>query len=369
MNGGLLVMQPSKVVSSYLACFSFCIPLLCLFSTFFDSGSAHALTFKSDGSVVQNDKNNATSKTGKLTKSQEIKSFDVSISGSALENLKRLPFEFDFTKHEIWADLPTQRCAFKLERRGIENQRIELMASGRLRIEKGTVSFRRNKWNTGGMANKSFLQDEGNIKLLRGGTPVGKIPYFHLFVNQGEVARPPKYVELTKKREKGEAGSPEGTFSFYVDDWQEGLFTIKNCRSVLSSQFDGLACGYQILKRGFDKDENRKYEYTINFGKFNVKNAKPQFGKNIWKSGAVTLDQDYMNAWADLVVHEDGSIKGFFPVFTTQKKKKTTMVEIKRANEGSSLGSNSSPMGEFIAIRDGASDKEESYVFRVNSCN
>ena len=362
-------MQPSKVVSSYLACFSFCIPLLCLFSTFFDSGSAHALTFKSDGSVVQNGKNNATSKTGKLTKSQEIKSFDVSISGSALENLKRLPFEFDFTKHEIWADLPTQRCAFKLERRGIENQRIELMASGRLRIEKGTVSFRRNKWNTGGMANKSFLQDEGNIKLLRGGTPVGKIPYFHLFVNQGEVARPPKYVELTKKREKGEAGSPEGTFSFYVDDWQEGLFTIKNCRSVLSSQFDGLACGYQILKRGFDKDKNRKYEYTINFGKFNVKNAKPQFGKNIWKSGAVTLDQDYMNAWADLVVHEDGSIKGFFPVFTTQKKKKTTMVEIKRANEGSSLGSNSSPMGEFIAIRDGASDKEESYVFRVNSCN
>lgn len=369
MNGGLLVMQPSKVVSSCLACFSFCIPLLCLFATFFDSGSAHALTFKSDGSVVQNDKNNATSKTGKLTKSQEIKSFDVSISGSALENLKRLPFEFDFTKHEIWADLPTQRCAFKLERRGIENQRIELMASGRLRIEKGTVSFRRNKWNTGGMANKSFLQDEGNIKLLRGGTPVGKIPYFHLFVNQGEVARPPKYVELTKKREKGEAGSPEGTFSFYVDDWQEGLFTIKNCRSVLSSQFDGLACGYQILKRGFDKDENRKYEYTINFGKFNVKNAKPQFGKNIWKSGAVTLDQDYMNAWADLVVHEDGSIKGFFPVFTAQKKKKTTMVEIKRANEGSSLGSNSSPTGEFIAIRDGASDKEESYVFRVNSCN
>ena len=92
--------------------------------------------------------------------------------------------------------------AFKLERRGIENQRIELMASGRLRIEKGTVSFRRNKWNTGGMANKSFLQDEGNIKLLRGGTPVGKIPYFHLFVNQGEVARPPKYVELTKKRRK-----------------------------------------------------------------------------------------------------------------------------------------------------------------------
>ena len=328
------------------------------------------LIFGNSSAVLAKDwSNKKTDDAGKLAKSEEIMSFDVSISGSSLENLKRLPFEFDFTRYEIWTDLPEHRCAFKLERRGIENQRIELMASGRLRIENGTVSFRRNKWNTGGMANKSFLQDEGNLKILMNGAPVGKIPYFHLFTNQGEVARPPEYVELTKERIQGNDGSPEGTFSFYVDDWQEGLFTIKNCQSVLSSRFDGLTCGYQILKRGFDKDENRKYEYLINFGKFSVKNAQPRFGKNIWKSGAATLNQEYMNAWADLAVHEDGSIKGFFPVFTSQKKKKTTMVEIKRANEGSSLGSNSSPMGEFIAIRDGASDKEESYVLRVNSCN
>ena len=328
------------------------------------------LIFGNSSAVLAKDwSNKKTDDAGKLAKSEEIMSFDISISGSRLENLKRLPFEFDFTRYEIWTDLPEHRCAFKLERRGIENQRIELMASGRLRIEKGTVSFRRNKWNTGGMADKSFLQDEGNLKILMDGAPVGKIPYFHLFTNQGEVARPPEYVELTKERIQGDDGSPEGTFSFYVDDWQEGLFTIKNCQSVLSSRFDGLTCGYQILKRGFDKDENRKYEYLINFGKFSVKNAQPRFGKNIWKSGAATLNQEYMNAWADLAVHEDGSITGFFPVFTSQKKKKTTMVEIKRANEGSSLGSTSNPMGEFIAIREGASDSEESYVFRVNVCN
>ena len=328
------------------------------------------LIFGNSSAVLAKDwSNKKTDDAGKLAKSEEIMSFDVSISGSSLENLKRLPFEFDFTRYEIWTDLPEHRCAFKLERRRIENQRIELMASGRLRIEKGTVSFRRNKWNTGGMADKSFLQDEGNLKILMDGAPVGKIPYFHLFTNQGEVARPPEYVELTKERIQGDDGSPEGTFSFYVDDWQEGLFTIKNCQSVLSSRFDGLTCGYQILKRGFDKDENRKYEYLINFGKFSVKNAQPRFGKNIWKSGAATLNQEYMNAWADLAVHEDGSITGFFPVFTSQKKKKTTMVEIKRAEEGSSLGSNSNPIGEFIAIRSGASEKDESFVFRVNSCN
>ena len=362
-------MQSAKPIRSIVAHSSFCISLLCLVFTFFDENSAHALTFKSDGTVVQNSKNKSTSKTGKLSKSEEITSFEVAISGSALENLKRLPFEFDFSKHKIWTDISNLDCNFNISRRAIEDRRVETMALGQLKIRQGSIVFGSHVWRTAGMADRSYLRDEGNLRLLRDGRPIGKMPYFHLFIDQGEVARPPEYVELTKEREQGDDGSPEGTFSFYVDDWQEGLFTIKNCQSVVPSQFDGLACGYQILKRGFDKDNNRKYEYTINFGKFSVKNAQPRFGKNIWKSGAITLDQDYINDWANLAVHEDGSIIGAFPVFTAQKKKKTTMVEIKRANEGSSLGSTSNPVGEFIAIRDGTLENEESYVFRVNSCN
>ena len=82
------------------------------------------------------------------------------------------------------------------------------------------------------MADPSYLQDEGNLRLLKDGRPIGKMPYFHLFINQGEVARPPEYVELTKEREKGDRGSPEGVFSFYVDDWQEGLLSIQNCKAA-----------------------------------------------------------------------------------------------------------------------------------------
>ncbi|MBT6123307.1 MAG: hypothetical protein HOH48_08070 [Candidatus Puniceispirillum sp.] len=82
------------------------------------------------------------------------------------------------------------------------------------------------------MADPSYLQDEGNLRLLKDGKPIGKMPYFHLFINQGEVARPPEYVELTKEREQGDKGSPEGVFSFYVDDWQEGLLSVRNCKSA-----------------------------------------------------------------------------------------------------------------------------------------
>ena len=190
-----------------------------------------ALIFGTPSAVLAKDwSNKKTDSAGKLTKSEEIMSFDVAISGSTLENLKRLPFEFDFSKHEIWTEMPAVGCAFEIQRRPIEDRRLETMASGRLKIEDGIVEFRRNSWRTGGMAEPSHLKDEGNLRVLLDGSPIGKMPYFHLFINQGEVARPPLYVELTMEREKGDTGSPEGVFSFYVDDWQEGLLKIQRCR-------------------------------------------------------------------------------------------------------------------------------------------
>ena len=137
-------------------------------------------------------------------------------------------------------------------------------------------------------------------------------------------------------------------------------------RALFSNAYDGLTCGYQILKRGYDKEKNKNYEYTINFGKFNVEDGRARFGKNTWKTGAVTLDDDYMDNSAQLFVQEDGSITGSFPVFTSTKKKKTKMVEITRAKEGSSLAAKSNPMGEFVATRDGS---ESTFILKVNSCN
>ena len=64
-------MQLSNTIRCSLAYSIFCLSVLCLVFTFFDGRSAHALTFKSDGTVVQNSKNKSTSNTGKLCKLKE----------------------------------------------------------------------------------------------------------------------------------------------------------------------------------------------------------------------------------------------------------------------------------------------------------
>ena len=55
------------------------------------------------------------------------------------------------------------------------------------------------------------------------------MPYFHLFINKGEVAQPPLYVDLTRDREAGSPNTVPGIYSFYVDGWQDGLFQIIHC--------------------------------------------------------------------------------------------------------------------------------------------
>ena len=96
---------------------------------------------------------------------------------------------------------------------------------------------------------------------------------------------------------------------------------------VFSNKFDGLTCGYQIPKRGFDKDKNKNYEYTINIGRFIVEGGQLAFGKNIWKTGGITLDKDHMDASANLLV-QDVRITGEFPVFTATKKKEQKWLKL-----------------------------------------
>lgn len=167
-----------------------------------------------------------------LKRSVDIESFEITIDKSHLENLKQLPNVFDFKDVEIWSDLPHQQCRFQIHRRPFHDQRLELMASGNLNIRDGIFDFQSHQWRTNGMSDETYLQDEANLRFSRSGLPVGIIPYFHLFVNQGEVALPPLYVELSDAKEDGPALSLEGSYSFYVDEWQEGIFSISACRAV-----------------------------------------------------------------------------------------------------------------------------------------
>ncbi|MDC3287284.1 hypothetical protein OAV67_06485 [Alphaproteobacteria bacterium] len=164
-----------------------------------------------------------------LNKSEVIQTFDVFMKTEMLQGLKRLPWAYDFSSKDVWKDLKKDKCFFSLSRRVIENKRIELLASGAFSIENGKIIFGSNSWKTGGMSSPEYLKNESNLRVLRNGIPIGKIPFFLLFTNKGEVARPPKYVELSKQRESGDNERVEGRYSFYVDDWAEGLLDVRNC--------------------------------------------------------------------------------------------------------------------------------------------
>ena len=164
-----------------------------------------------------------------LNISEVIQSFDVIMEAGTLQSLKRLPWEYDFSNKDVWTDLKKEKCFFSLSRREIEDKRIELLASGAFSIENGKIIFGSNSWKTRGMSSPEYLKNESNLRVLRNGIPIGKIPFFLLFTDKGEVARPPKYVELSKQRESGDNESVEGRYSFYVDDWAEGLLDVRDC--------------------------------------------------------------------------------------------------------------------------------------------
>ncbi len=133
----------------------------------------------------------------------------------------------------------------------------------------------------------------------------------------------------------------------------------------ISNIFDQLSCGYKITKRYFDKNMNKDHEYTVNFGRFAVKGSEVQFGMNIWKSGAISLDKNYLPNTASIFVDENGELVGTFPVFAARKKEKTVSVKI----VSSERTNNDSPEGKYLAIREGKKLKDEAFVLQVNSCS
>ena len=134
----------------------------------------------------------------------------------------------------------------------------------------------------------------------------------------------------------------------------------------VSNLFDKLSCGYKISKRGFDKKKNKNYEYTINFGRLTIIDGEVQFGMNKWKSGAISLDKNYLPNNSSIFVMENGDLNGTFPVFTATKKEKTVPVKIVSVERNDAK----SPEGKFLALReDGEDFGEDTFILQVNSCN
>ena len=133
---------------------------------------------------------------------------------------------FDFSAVKVDQDL-NSTCIFNFSRKPKEDPRIEEMASGWVSIENGRLFFDDgHAWHTGGLAEPSYLIEEANLVVRDDGMIVGKTPYFHLFINTGEIALQPEYVELAFKFEPTDP-YPSGRSWFHVDDWQDAFIELK----------------------------------------------------------------------------------------------------------------------------------------------
>ena len=134
----------------------------------------------------------------------------------------------DFSQVSIADDL-NMSCRFAIERQVREDMsRIELMASGQLEVVAGMIEFATHSWRTRGLASEEYLQEEAVLAVDEEGAINGSMPYFHLFIDDGEVALPPEYVQLPREYVP-DGPYPEGLTTFDVDDWQLGRLKVFNC--------------------------------------------------------------------------------------------------------------------------------------------
>ena len=132
---------------------------------------------------------------------------------------------FDFSAVRVDQGLNSS-CRFTFFRKPREERETQMMAFGQVNVEGGRLFFDdRHHWRTGGLAESSYLIEEANLAVQDNGMVVGRTPYFHLFINDGEVALQPEYVELAFKYEPSDP-YPSGRSWFHVDSWQDAFIEL-----------------------------------------------------------------------------------------------------------------------------------------------
>lgn len=166
---------------------------------------------------------------GALVKEDSIRIYEVDL---ALESTADAfsKTDFDFSLYGINDTHDPMRCGFGIYRAIYETGVIEdwALVNGDLLIQDGLVKFLKHRWRTRGLSSASYLAEEANLKLTKEGYVVGKIPYFHLFVNDGEPPMLPLYVSFKEHKDSKpiDANSSVGVSAemwVEVDGWADGV--------------------------------------------------------------------------------------------------------------------------------------------------
>ena len=187
--------------------------------------------------------NNSTSESN----NSEIKIYEVSFAPEVLDELLNLVVsktDFDFSKSKLTKNEDDFQCRFRMSRIVYENikegkEEPWNIAEGNINIRGSNVEFGNNaNWRMGGLSSDpSYLTDQVNLRLTSDGHFVGKMAYFNLHVDNGEVPINPMYPILTKHKRSTPINLNNITNSnaklfIDVEDWAGGVMYIKNCKKI-----------------------------------------------------------------------------------------------------------------------------------------
>jgi len=213
-----------------------------------DDGTYYIYTCNQGNSNNANGNANTSSNNSKSeSNNSEIKIYEVSFAPEVLNELLNLVVsktDFDFSEYKLTNNEDDFQCRFRMSRIVYENVKEGKeepwnISEGSLNIIGSNVEFARNsRWRMGGLSSDpSYMRDQVNLRLTSDGHFVGKMAYFNLSVDNGEVPINPMYPILTKHKRStpinlNNITNANAKLFIDVEDWAGGVMYIRNCKKI-----------------------------------------------------------------------------------------------------------------------------------------
>ena len=213
-----------------------------------DDGTYYIFTCNQEDSNNTNTDTNVSPNNAKSwSNDAEIKIYEVSFAPEVLDELLNLVVsktDFDFSEYKLNQNEDDFQCRFTMTRIVYENIKEGKeegwnIAEGNIDIRGSNVEFGSDaKWRMGGLSSDpSYLRDQVNLKLTDEGHIVGKMAYFNLHVDNGEVPINPMYPILTEHKRSTPINLSNKSFTnaklfIDVEDWAGAVMYVRNCRRI-----------------------------------------------------------------------------------------------------------------------------------------
>lgn len=179
----------------------------------------------------------------KLAKSGGIRVYPVVLASKDQQRLMSEAINktaFDFSPYPIVDFKQPMTCEFRLRRVVYEDFKEGMMEHWNM--ARGQITFIGKgvkvdgEWRMKGLSkDSSYLEKEVNLGLAKQGHLVGKMAYFQLVTDPGEVPTKPLYVELLPHKRSQPLVLQDPKFAeFWIDveDWAGGVLRIWSCERL-----------------------------------------------------------------------------------------------------------------------------------------